>query len=79
VDWQPIETAPKDGTHILLWWRTCPDHPSVGAWDVDEEFEDRPTHWPSPVEGWRCEGDDIIPKNQHDVTHWMPLPAPPTL
>lgn len=69
MDWQPISTAPKDGTHILLWWHTC-SKASVGAWSVDEESS-------RPVEGWRCEGDRVLPKNQHDAKFWMPLPAPP--
>lgn len=57
--WQPIETAPRDGTNILLWW---PDqfHCSLTGhfatkwvngygWKVtgwgDANFETTPTHW----------------------------------
>jgi len=61
--WQPIETAPKDGTDILGWHeiagtsQTCF---SKGEWVCPDWDEDRYIHctW-SP-------------------THWMPLPTPPT-
>lgn len=64
--WQPIATASKNET-VLLWWRTC-SQPSVGRWTYDEE-DDR--------EGWRCDGDRCVPKNQHDCLYWHPLPEPP--
>jgi hypothetical protein len=74
-EWQPIETAPRH-RNILLWWRTCKE-PHIGCWDIDEEFERRPKRWLSPEEGWRNKGDQCIPRNQSDCTHWQPLPAPP--
>ena len=61
--WQPIETAPQDGHQILLWWRFR-RYPATGSYYVDETGA-----------GWRCDGDQCIPKNQQDCTHWMPLPA----
>lgn len=76
MEWMPIETAPTNGKRILLWWRTCPDA-SVGYFDIDDQFGERRKGWPCPEYGWRCEGDDVIPKNQKDCTHWMPLPPPP--
>lgn len=74
--WQPIETAPKNGQRVLLWWRTCKEAVR-GRFSFDEEFDDRPETWPSPEFGWRCDGDQCIPRNQEDCTHWMPLPPPP--
>lgn len=52
-DWQPIETAPKDGTEILAYWE---GHMDVMSWDQDmENFTDdlgytvrgnrQPSHW----------------------------------
>jgi hypothetical protein len=49
TDWQPIETAPKDQTTLLL----VDEHGSyfVGWWDRDRWIEDSsyitvwPTHW----------------------------------
>lgn len=73
-EWQPIETAPKDGTEVLLWfaqfgWR------SIGAWlpwgDSSYPFlwqcAGRNLHRP-----WKYEGDD-----GSYPTHWHPLPEPP--
>lgn len=75
MDWQPIETAPKDGTYILVWseregWRGNPrmvcatwEPSGTGAWAI---YGAGPTRH---SEQWLDRG--IIP------THWMPLPEPP--
>ncbi|SAJ89162.1 hypothetical protein [Burkholderia multivorans] len=77
--WQPIETAPKDGTHILGWCR------NYGA---------RQTHWHLFGEGSIAKSNFDVGKGEsgnwywHEPlshwlsswkpTHWMPLPAIPT-
>lgn len=59
--WQPIETAPKDGTWMLLVGaRWVVDGPVVGAWSSDHGG-----YWHD------CE------RGITGVTHWMPLPAAP--
>lgn len=62
--WQPIATAPKDGTFILAYWSEEEyPHEFVSRHDVVE--------W---MGGCWCmsDGDDVI-----DPTHWMPLPPAP--
>lgn len=69
MDWQPIETAPKDGRQILL----CSDYvfadegvPAmwVGHWRVHDHLA-----W-CFVASW-----DLEPLP--DATHWAPLPPSP--
>lgn len=74
MEWQSIDTAPIDGTKVLLWWRSCKE-PSIG-WYADPSNLFR-SYYHFAQEGWICEGDEVIPKNQQDCTHWMPLPEPP--
>lgn len=72
--WRPIETAPKDGTRILLI--------KVG-WDT---YEGRLGHtnyvWWGVIGYWSEEwgnwNDGVEPSGLADPTHWMPLPEPPT-
>jgi hypothetical protein len=64
-DWQPIDTAPKDGTRVLLYDRFCrePEHARfVGVW----WGQGMPPRWVS------CPG--AFSKRP---THWRPLPEPP--
>ena len=59
--WQPIETAPKDGTPILLGAEPNEDGPFsiiLGCWYKD---------------GWYC----WTPEKHIWPTHWMPLPQSP--
>jgi len=72
--WLPIETAPKDGTRIIL---RCPNIGAVeGWWDCVDGggFEEGP-----PIFWWTTENDLIIfgDGSYDDPTHWMPLPPPP--
>lgn len=64
-DWQPIETAPKDGRSVMTF---APD--AKEPMDVSLFIEDADI--PGSGEGtWRDDG--------RDPTHWQPLPPPPTL
>lgn len=71
MTWQPIATAPQDGTEILL---ACDDG-AVGAgfWDhAQAAWRAKP--------GWFWEmdrGDLGTAKNAFGVTHWQPLPEAP--
>lgn len=69
MTWRTIETAPRDGTKVLLFWKQRPPA-DVGWYAIDE----RPPHR-AAREGFRAHGDGCIPPEQ--PTHWQPLPAPP--
>lgn len=64
--WQPIETAPKDGTWILVY--AHPDM-AVAFADPDNEY------------AWTLDdGHDFRPclrRHLANPTHWMPLPEVP--
>lgn len=62
MQWQPIETAPKLGTEVLI---SAQDGICVAFWD--EEWGE----WTSDLRGKGC-GQWAI-----GARHWMPLPEPP--
>ena len=70
MSWKPIDTAPKDGTKILLCRPTIrPDSfgvfCQVAAWWEGEN-------------NWIVYMSQPLEKPVHfEPTHWMPLPAPP--
>ena len=33
IEWEPIETAPRDDTHLLLWLPPPLSKPAIGYWD----------------------------------------------
>ena len=62
-EWQPIATAPKDGTRVLI----RGDCVVVAGWEEVIGNEG--------VFGWCIVNDAYMP--EHIATHWMPLPKPP--
>lgn len=72
--WQDIATAPKDGTYLLL-WEQYSTNPFVGcwafgSWSVSHEHVDAEGGW---------DGAIVVDSISQDrITHWMPLPPPPT-
>ena len=65
VHWQPIETAPKDGTVI---WLATPYQYRMGSWHRNawlDQFTFEETDNPDPTLYFR-------------PTHWMPIPELPT-
>ena len=70
--WQPIETAPKDGRDLLL-WETGSYVPFVGAWR-----DGRRPGWRCDTEHYDTDGNACVISKlwQEGVTHWMPLPPP---
>lgn len=63
--WRPIETAPKDGKPILVWWPEQYHYPFVCFW-ADK--------WSYGL-GWKWMGWGDVLKGQPEC--WMPLPQPP--
>jgi hypothetical protein len=84
MTWQLIETAPKDGTHVLLYIPNIESAQVHIGWFVEEETKcygkvvHKTSEWRwkdgfmsglfSEVSGLFSEGAP---------THWMPLPEPP--
>lgn len=72
TEWQPIETAPKDGTLILGFsaqYRTpklSQDRATI-FWDADNVLG-------AGVGWWGKLPNGLVMTNP---THWMPLPNPP--
>jgi hypothetical protein len=66
--WQPISSAPRDGTMILVypssnWVEGTKGDYEVTCWDVD----------------FGCWMLSAIPDDYAGPTHWMPLPSTPVL
>ncbi len=80
--WQPIESAPKDGTSVLLLIdpqdsaHSLHDDSfvvSIGSYGVEGGAEVDPT-W--CFAGWSWSHDEYV-RGKGTPTHWMPLPGPP--
>lgn len=71
--WVPIETAPKDGSYLLL-WEQYSETPFVGywsggSWSVSHEHVDAEGGW---------DGANVVDALSMPITHWMPLPPAPS-
>lgn len=65
--WRPIESAPKDGTRILLWVENW----IVASWGW-------PVPGPADAGEWQIANGATWPhEGPYAPTHWMPLPPPP--
>ena len=71
TDWKPIETAPKDGTRIIL---LVNNYAIEAHYDNEGYYESKWEVVSLPVHGCGCCGDE-----NEEPTHWMPLPAAPEL
>ena len=79
MEWQPIETAPRDGTNILILAQRHPEDHETSVYvgfrgTIDGYGED-------DVQGWCDWGAGMDDDGRwyviDDATHWMPLPSPP--
>jgi len=80
LEWRPIETAPKDGTPLLLCATGADGRPLIviASWGCRAHCFSSIPVCPSPECRFRWLGEMGI-KYGVDFTHWMPLPAPPGL
>ena len=92
TDWKSIETAPKDGSSIILYCPQGDGNPgstyrvTVGQWEEDyggvREFRDINGNWMGQEEregfvGW-LSWDGGFSEDTMMPTPWMPLPPPPS-
>jgi hypothetical protein len=75
--WAAIETAPKDGTQILLYLNVLKIPVRVGHYSNRETYSHGKLE--SQSEGWTIYGDYFVTIEQNQPTHWMPLPLPPNV
>jgi hypothetical protein len=80
-EWQPIATAPKDGTAVLVYgpgMRPEDSGYSIAVWnDNAAMLLMGKSGFSAMVAGWIAYSDSQI-DIESQPTHWMPLPAPPT-
>ena len=70
MDWQPIETAPKDGSQYLLYF------PNGDVWGVYYDSEGTADWWPPGLNNARnCATQHRATANE--PTHWRSLPTTP--
>jgi hypothetical protein len=73
MEWQPIETAPRDGTWFWIW--KDPDAISVRWHDDFSAFvsEWREMTFAKQYGGGTRSHSPVM----HEFSHWMPIPEPP--
>lgn len=68
MKWRPIESAPKDGTRLMLAKIVGhPANPTALWWACAGLWSDRWNNW----------NDGVEPCGLAGPTHWLPLPPPP--
>jgi len=65
-EWQPIETAPKDGTEVIV---------VRSGFKVTVGWFDKKSGWTNPTRAISEDYDQEM--GGYEPTHWMPLPKPP--
>ncbi len=67
--WQPIETAPRDGTEILAWGSLSREqHLAIVVW---QKLTSLDGWW------WVCQDAENYGWSNYKPTHWQTLPDPP--
>lgn len=72
--WQPIETAPQDGSFILLYRPDAPDWARVAIGSYNDQHGNKK---PKPYWELHFRWSNIIMCRNWQPTHWMPRPQAP--
>lgn len=67
---QPIETAPKDGTYVLV---ACPS----GYTTTPLRFHAARYHTGLLTDSWVTDSNDCVSEFGEEPIYWAPLPTPP--
>lgn len=71
--WRPIETAPKDGTEVLVMYMSFETQIVHNAFYCADDADDRPGWWSYD----KSETSRVLLDDHWTPTHWMPLPPAP--
>jgi len=74
TEWQPIETAPKDGTDIIVMYIHIDTQCVHAAFWLEDEDDPSETGW------WTYDWNEVgrvLMTDDYAPTHWMPLPEGP--
>ena len=74
-EWQPIETAPTDGTYVLLFFPDYIHKVWIGYYEISEHFSHGKCV--SSNKYWSVIGSIFSSAKESHPTHWMPLPNAP--
>lgn len=69
MEWKPIESAPKDGTRILLFGHRG-DQFDIGSWGPHGVYIRKTGTYEA---AWGSGAKHYV-----GATHWQPLPTPPS-
>ena len=72
-EWQPIESAPKDGTEILVWSKIGGGKHKFATWESDKYAKNPRPYWRMGNQNL----DGVMPQRIYQPLFWMPLPLPP--
>ena len=76
-EWQPIETAPRDGTWFVIYCAGEEDSYEIGRYEplMGHDFVEAGRGLYRKVDKELYEWTGF--NNFHCATHWLPLPPPP--
>ncbi len=74
-EWQPIETAPKDGTDVLLFLPEAEPPIRIGHYLNGQLIQDGEVV--SSLQYWCSYDGAVRMRRKITPSHWMPLPPPP--